>query len=330
MRNRHALSLSRRMLLGAMLSAPFIRGTMAQTYPTRSPRIIVPFPAGGPADTLTRIAMERLSAALGQRVVVENRGGAGGNIAGEAAARAEADGYTMLVAGQAIVAINKALYKKLSYDPATDFTFVGMLGVSPNLLLVNPDAVPVHSVAELIALARKKPGEISYASNGPGSLTHLTAAILAKEAGIELLHVPYQGAAPLTTDLIAGRIGMTFTGASAALPLVQSGQLRAIAVTTGQRSQFSPDIPTLVESGFPTLNAPTWFGVMMRTETPAPIIARLRSEIAALTGREDYADALKKSFFEVMRLPPEATDAYLAKERKLWIEAVKVAGVAIE
>ena len=238
--------------------------------------------------------------------------------------------YTMLVAGQAIVAINKALYKKLSYDSATDFTFLGMLGVSPNLLLVNPNAVPVRSVAELIALAKEKPGEISYASNGPGSLTHLTAATLAKEAGIDLLHVPYQGAAPLITDLMAGRIGMTFTGASTALPLVQSGQLRALAVTTAQRSQFSPDIPTLVESGFPTLNAPTWFGVMMRTATPAPIIARLRSEVAALTGREDYANALKKSFFEVMRVPPEAADEYLAKERTLWIEAVKVAGVAIE
>jgi tripartite-type tricarboxylate transporter receptor subunit TctC len=274
--------------------------------------------------------MEPLSGALGQRVVVENRGGAGGNIAGEAAARAEADGYTMLVAGQAIVAINKALYKKLSYDPATDFTFVGMLGVSPNLLLVNPNAVPVNSVAELIALARKRPGEIAYASNGPGSLTHLTSATLAKEAGIELLHVPYQGAAPLMTDLIAGRIGMTFTAASTALPLVQSGQLRAIAVTTGQRSQFSPDIPTLVESGFPMLDAPTWFAVMMRTATPITIIARLRSEVAALTSREDYANALKKNFFEVMRLPPEGADVYLAKERKLWIEAVKVAGVAIE
>jgi tripartite-type tricarboxylate transporter receptor subunit TctC len=330
MRNRHSFDFSRRMLLGATLSAPFVRGAVAQTYPTRSPRIIVPFPAGGPADTLTRIAVERLSVQLGQQVVVENRGGAGGNIAADAAARAEADGYTMLVAGQAIVAINKALYKKLSYDPPTDFTFVGMLGVSPNLLLVNPNAVPVHSVAELIALAKKKPGEISYASNGPGSLTHLTAAILAKVAGIELLHVPYQGAAPLMTDLMTGRIGMTFTGASTALPLVQSGQLRAVAVTTAQRSQFSPDIPTLMESGFPTLNAPTWFGVMMRTATPAPIVARLRSEIAALTGREDYANALKKSFFEVMRVPPEDTDAYLAKERELWIEAVKVAGVAIE
>ena len=140
-----------------------------------------------------------------------------------------------------------------------------MLGVIANVLLVNPTAVPVNSLAELIALAKKKPGDISYGSNGPGSFTHLTTAILAHQAGAEFLHVPYQGAAPLMTDLLAGRIGMTFTAASAALPLVQSGQLRALAVTTGQRSRFSPDIPTLVESGFPSLDAPVWFGVVVRT-----------------------------------------------------------------
>src|SRR5689334_7496245 len=185
---------SRRALLGAALVAPAWRAA-ADDYPARSPRAIVPFPAGGPTDVLTRIAAERVSAGLGQRLVVENRGGAGGNIAGELVARGEADGYTLLVAGQAILAINKALYKKLSYDPAADFTFIGMLGVIANVLLVNPAAVPVASLAELIALAKKKPGDISYASNGPGSLTHLTTALLAHQAGVALLHVPYQGAA---------------------------------------------------------------------------------------------------------------------------------------
>ena len=223
MRSRRQTSiLTRRTLLGAALATSFGASARAQGYPARNPRIIVPFPAGGPTDVLTRIAADRVSPLLGQKLVVENRGGAGGNIAGEAAARAEADGYTLLVAGQAILAINKALYKKLTYDPAADFKFVGMLGVIANVLLVNPTAVPVNSVAELIALAKKKPGEISYASNGPGSLTHLTTAVLAHEAGMDLLHVPYQGAAPLMTDLLAGRIGMTFTAASAALPLVQS------------------------------------------------------------------------------------------------------------
>ena len=324
------LKWSRRALLGAALGAPFAFKAGAETYPSHSPRVIVPFAAGGPTDFLTRIAAERVSPALGQQLVVESRAGAGGNLAAELVARAEADGYTLLVAGQAILAINKALYKKINYDPATDFSFVGMLGVIANVLLVNPSAVPVNSVAELIALAKKKPGEISYASNGPGSLTHLTTAIMAHEAGVEFLHVPYQGAAPLMTDLLAGRIGMTFTAASAALPLVRSGQLRALAVTTGERSRFSPDLPTLVESGFPSLNAPTWFGVVVRAATPAPILGKLRTDFNAVIASEGYAKALEKQSMEIMLVPPEASDQFLARERKLWSDAVKVTGVSID
>jgi len=327
---RKSLTWSRRALLGAALGAPLAVRALADTYPSRSPRLIVPFPAGGPTDVLARIAAERVSPSLGQQLIVENRSGAGGNLAGEMAARNDADGYTLLVAGQAILAINKALYKKLSYDPATDFAFVGMLGVIANVLLVNPKAVPVNSLAELIALAKSKPGEISYGSNGPGSLTHLTTAIMAHQAGVEFLHVPYQGAAPLMTDLLAGRIGMTLTAASAALPLVQSGQLRALAVTTGQRSRFSPDIPTLVESGFPSLDAPTWFGVVVRTPTPAPILAKLRGEFNAVITSEGYSKALQKSSMEVLPVPPDAADQFLARERKLWSDAVKVTGVSLD
>jgi tripartite-type tricarboxylate transporter receptor subunit TctC len=324
------LAVSRRALLGAALATPFANRARAQTYPTRNPHIIVPFAAGGPTDVLTRIAADRVSPALGQKVVVESRAGASGNIAADSVLRAEADGYTMLVAGQAILAINRALYKKLSYDPATDFKFVGMLGVIANVLLVNPTAVPVTSVAELIALAKKKPGEISYASNGPGSLTHLTAAVMAHQAGVELLHVPYQGASALMSDLLAGRIGMTFTAASAALPLVKSGQLRALAVTTRERSRFSPDLPTLVESGFPSLAAPTWFAVVARSGTPEPILARLRSEFDTVIKSDDYAKALEKQSMEIMRIPPETADDFLARERALWSEAVKITGVSID
>ncbi len=309
---------------------PFIGAARAQAWPSRNVRVIVPFAAGGPTDVLTRIAAERVTPALGQPVVVESRAGADGNLAGELAARSEADGYTLLVAGQAILAINKALYKKLSYDPATDFAFVGMLGVIANVLLVNPAAVPVNSLAELIALAKRKPGEIAYGSNGAGSLTHLTTAILGQQAGAQFLHVPYQGAAPLMTDLIAGRIGMAFTATSAALPLVQSGQLRALAVTTGQRSRFAPNVPTLVESGFPSLNAPVWFGVVVRVNTPAPIVAKLRSEFGTVIASEGYSQALEKQFMEVMRVPPETSEQFLASERKLWSDAVKLTGVSLD
>jgi len=316
-------------VLGAALGAPFALSARADDYPSRPPHMIVPFAAGGPTDVLTRIAAEQVGPRLGQQVIVESRTGAGGNIAAEYVARAPADGYTMLVAGQAIVAINKTLYKKIAYDPATDFAFVGMLGVIANVLLVNPQAVPVNSVAELIALAKKKPGGISYASNGPGSLTHLTSAIMAHQAGIDLLHVPYQGASALMTDLLAGRIGMTFTAASAALPLVKSGQLRAIAVTTGTRSRFAPDVPTLVESGFPSLNAPTWFGAVAPAKTPAPVVAKLRTEFNAVIGSDAYAKALEARSMEVMLVPPEKSDEFLAKERALWSEAVKLTGASV-
>ncbi len=320
---------SRRAVLGAALGAPFALSARADDYPSRPPHMVVPFAAGGPTDVLTRIAAEQVGPRLRQQIVVESRAGAGGNIAAEYVARSTPDGYTMLVAGQAILAINKALYKKIAYDPATDFAFVGMLGVIANVLLVNPQAVPVNSVAELIALAKKKPGDISYASNGPGSLTHLTSAIMAHQAGIDLLHVPYQGASALMTDLLAGRIGMTFTAASAALPLVKAGQLRAIAVTTGTRSRFAPDVPTLVESGFPSLNAPTWFGAVAPAKTPAPVVAKLRTEFNAVIGSDAYAKALEARSMEVMLVPPEKSDEFLAKERALWSEAVKLTGASV-
>jgi tripartite-type tricarboxylate transporter receptor subunit TctC len=320
---------SRRAVLGAALGAPFALSARADDYPSRPPHMVVPFAAGGPTDVLTRIAAEQVGPRLRQQIVVESRAGAGGNIAAEYVARSTPDGYTMLVAGQAILAINKALYKKIAYDPATDFAFVGMLGVIANVLLVNPQAVPVNSVAELIALAKKKPGDISYASNGPGSLTHLTSAIMAHQAGIDLLHVPYQGASALMTDLLAGRTGMTFTAASAALPLVKSGQLRAIAVTTGTRSRFAPDVPTLVESGFPSLNAPTWFGAVAPAKTPAPVVAKLRTEFNAVIGSDAYAKALEARSMEVMLVPPEKSDEFLAKERALWSEAVKLTGASV-
>jgi tripartite-type tricarboxylate transporter receptor subunit TctC len=322
---------TRRATLGAALGATFAARARAQAvYPSRNPRLIVPFAAGGPADVLARIAAEQVSARLGHQIVVDSRPGAGGNLAGEMAARSEADGYTLLVAGQSILAINKALYRSISYDPATDFAFVAMLGVMANVLLVNPQTLPVKSVAELVALAKEKPGAITYGSNGPGSLTHLTMEIMARASGTQFLHVPYRGAAPLMTDLIGGRVDMCFNGASVTLPLVRSGQLRALAVTTGARSRFTPDIPTLVESGFLDLDAPTWFAVVARATTPAPILARLRKDFNVAIASENYAKALDAHGIEVKLVAPEASEAFLAGERKLWSDAVKAAGVTAD
>jgi tripartite-type tricarboxylate transporter receptor subunit TctC len=321
---------SRRAMLTAAFGALAPMRAQAEAYPSRNPRLIVPFPAGGPADILARIGAEQVGARLGQTIIVDSRPGAGGNLAGELVARSEADGYTLLVAGQSILAINKALYRTLSYDPATDFAFVGMLGVMANVLLINPQTLPVHSVAELIALAKTRPGEISYGSNGPGSLTHLTMEIMARESGTKFLHVPYRGSAPLMTDLLGGRLDMCFTGASLALPSARSGQLRALAVTTPTRSRHSPDIPTLIESGFPNLDAPTWFAVMVRATTPAPIIERLRKDFNDVIASENYSRSLETHAIETEPVPPETSGAFLARERTLWGDAVKAAGVVAD
>ena len=191
-------------------------------------------------------------------------------------------------------------------------------------------SAPILRPDDVFAMNENKPGQISYASNGPGSLTHLTTAILAHKAGIELLHVPYQGAAALMTDLLAGRIGMTFTAASAALPLVASGKLRALAVTTGTRSRFSPDVPTLVESGFPDLSIPTWFAAVIRSATPTDTTEKLRKEFNQIVESEEYAAALEKRSMEVMPIAPERADDFLERERKLWSEAVQITGPTVD
>lgn len=321
---------SRRAILGAALGAPFAFGARADTYPTHPVRLIVPFPAGGTTDILARIVADQVGQRLGQPVIVESRPGAGGNVAGEYIARNEADGYNILVAGQSILAINKPMYKKMPYDPVVDFTFIGMLGAIANVLLVNPKVVPANSIAELIALAKKQPGGISYGSNGPGSLSHLTVEVMAHDAGVKFLHVPYRGAAPLMADLLGGQVGMCFTGESVARPLISSGQLRALAVSTAKRSRYSPELPTLIESGFLKLDAPTWFGAVVRSATPTPVLDRIRKELTAVIASESYSQALQKQAIETMIIPEDKTEEFLVKERKLWGEAVKTTGVTVE
>lgn len=313
-------------LLGAAASLAAMRGAAADTFPSRTIRLIVPFAAGGSTDVLARLMAEDLSPRLGQRVLVENRPGAGGNIAGEYVARAEPDGYTLLVAGQSILAINQALYKTLSYDPVGGFAYVGMLGASANVLTVNPKVLPVANVTELVALARSKPGDISYGSNGPGSLSHLMAEVIANRAGISMVHVPYRGAAPLMTDLLAGRVGLCFTATTTALPYEQSGELRAVGVSTPERSKYFPKVATLAESGFPEIRSPTWFAIMAPAGTSAPVLGRLRQEIGAVSASHGYAALLDKHASDPMTMSVPDSEKFLAAERQLWSEAVKATG----
>ncbi len=331
----HRPATGRRAILLGALAAPGIvpgiapRTAMAQDaapWPSRPVRIVVPFPAGGTADLTARLAARSLSPRLGQPVVVENRAGAGGNIAAEHVARAAPDGHALLLAGQAILAINAALYPRLPYDPVADLAFLGMAGSSANVLIAHPTAAPARSLVELIAVAKARPGAISYGSNGAGSLAHLTVEVMARAAGIALLHVPYGGAAPLMTDLLAGRIGFCLTGTPVALPPVREGRLLALAVTTGARIAPLPDAPTLVESGFPDLDAPTWFGLAAPSATPAPVLARLRAEVDALNRSAAYRADLAALHSDPQPLTVAEAEALLARERATWSAAVRSSG----
>jgi tripartite-type tricarboxylate transporter receptor subunit TctC len=319
-------ALPRRLLLAAAgtLAAPGL--LRAQGFPQRPVRIVVPFAPGGPADTMARLAGRALEPRLGQPVVVENRAGAGGNIAAEHVARAAPDGHTLLLAGQGIVAVNKALNPRIPYDPERDFAFLGMFGITANVILAHPDAARATTIAGLIAAARAAPGEITYGSFGVGSLSHLSAEVLAAAAGVQFLHVPYQGAAPMMTDLTAGRVGFGFPGAPLAVPAARAGTLRALAVTTPRRIAALPDVPTMVELGFPDLDAPSWFGAVAPSATPAPVLARLRREMDALNADPAYIAALAAQTAEPLPLTQEQAEALLARERRVWGEAVRRSG----
>jgi tripartite-type tricarboxylate transporter receptor subunit TctC len=307
-------------------------GAGAWAQDTRPVRLVVPFPAGGPTDALARLAADGLAAQLNQPVLVENKAGAAGGIAAEYVARSSPDGLTLLVGGQGLMFINKALYKnkKLPYDPDSDYAYVGMLGSFPNVIVSNPQAVPAQTIAELLALARANPGTISYGSNGIGSLTHLTTEMLASAAKVKFLHVPYQGAAPQMTDLLSGRIGFTVNGVQSVLAHIQQKKLRALAVTTAARYPDLPDVPTLVESGFPSLDLPVWFAVYAPAATPATALARLRGALATVTAAPGYGGELAKRGALVLRVPVEASGALFTRERALWVDAVQTTGATAD
>lgn len=323
-------SVSRRMILRASVAASataLIGPAWAQAgFPSRPIRMIVPFAAGGPADMMTRALANALATQTGHQWVVENRPGAGGNIAAAHVASSAPDGHTLLVAGQAILAINKPLFGKLSYDPERDFTWIGMMGSQPNVMVINTDALPVTDIKGFIDLARAQPGKIAYGSNGVGSLAHLKTEVMAKMAGLSLIHVPYQGAAPQRTDLLAGRIGFSQIGASAAIPILQSEKTRALAVSTAKRSPALPNVPTLIESGFTDLDVPVWFAAVAHSATPAPLLSALRQAIASATATGAYGAEMAKQHGSAEQISVEAAENMLARERRIWTEAVKITG----
>jgi len=302
---------------------------LAQAYPTRPVRLVVPFPPGGSTDIVARIVAQRLGERIGQPLVVENRGGAGGTIGTEAVAKAAPDGYVLGFASTSTHAVAPAVYAKLGYDPIKDFAPISLVAVTPYLLVVNPK-VEVKSLKEFVAYVKPRPGKFNYASAGTGSTTHLAMEMLKSAAGLFILHIPYNGNGPAGTAVIAGDVEFLFGSLPAVLPHAKSGRVRALAVGTPKRSPALPDVPTVAESGFPGFDASLWLAIMAPAGTPAAVVNRLNKEIVAVVRSPDAADALNKAGAE----PTTSTPAELANMVKdgvrKYAAAVKRAGVKLE
>lgn len=303
-------------------------GAFAQGYPAKAVKVIVPYPPGGPTDIVARVVAQKLSEQTGQQFVVDNRGGAGGNIGAEAVARAPADGYTLLVATTAH-AINRTLFKQMSYDLMKDFVPVSQLTAGPLVIVANP-ALPATNVKELIALARAKPGELTFASSGPGQSTHLAAELFDTMAGVKMTHVPYKGSAPALTDTMGGQVSLFFDTMLSAMPHVRSGKLKAIAVTSAARSPAAPEIPTVAESGLPGYEAIAWNGLLAPAGTPKEVVARLNAELRKALELPEIKERFAAQGFAAAWSPPEKYAAFLEAEIDKWGKVVKFSGATVD
>ncbi|HEV3185940.1 MAG TPA: tripartite tricarboxylate transporter substrate binding protein [Xanthobacteraceae bacterium] len=297
----------------------------AETWPTHAVRVMVPFAAGGPADTLARVVGDKLSLAWGQPVVVENRGGAGGNIGAELAARAAPDGYTLLVNPSNHV-INASLYDKLPYDPLADFTPLTEMASYMLVLVVHP-SVPATTLAEFVAWARAQPKGLAIANASTGSPTHLTAALFAQAAGLDFVHVSYRGAAPANADLLGGQVKAMFNNPINALPQIRAGALRALAVTGRERLALLPDVPTVAEEGYPGFEASTWYGLFAPAGVRPALAAKISADAIAALKLPDVQEKLSQQGFDVIAGDPSAFAALLKTELAKWAAVIKATGL---
>ncbi|KAB2911772.1 MAG: tripartite tricarboxylate transporter substrate binding protein [Hyphomicrobiaceae bacterium] len=294
----------------------------AQTYPTKPVTLVVPFPSGGVTDILGRLVAERLSGALGQKVVVENRAGAGGNVGMIAAANVPADGYTLFLGTMGTNAINASLYRDLPIKPAEAFAPLAMVATLPNVLVVNPRTHDIRTAAELIAAAKKASRPLTYGSFGNGSSAHISGALLAVGGGVSLNHVPFRGSGPAMTSLIGGEIDLMFDSMPTALPQVKGGAVRALAVTSANRSSIMPDVPTMQEAGFKGYDLSVWFGVFARSGTPKPILDRLATEIQKIVAQPDVQARMRSLGADPFIVPTADMPAFIAREAQRWAKVV--------
>jgi len=301
----------------------------AQPYPTRPIRMMVPFPAGGGSDTMGRIVGGKLAERLGQQIVVENRPGAAGSIGADIAARAPADGYTILLGSTSELVQYPNVNPKVPYDPLRDFAPIGMVGTIPMVLVVHP-SLPVKNVKELVALAKARPGEINFGSAGQGATTHLAVELFILLTSVKMTHVPYKGSPQAVADLVAGNVQLGIPTMPAALPFIKSGRVKVLGVTTAKRASNLPDVPTLNEAGVKGYEAALWTGILAPANTPAPIINRLNGEIAKVLELKDVKDALDRQGAEAQGSTPQEFAAFLKTEYAKWARVVKEGNIRMQ
>ena len=313
-------------LFALFIAMPLL--AMAQAYPTRPIKMLVPFPAGGTVDFFARVVAPKLGEALGQPVQVENRSGAGGNIAAEAVAKSPADGYTVLM-GSEIVAINISLYKQLGYDPVRDLAPVTLVGTVPNILIANL-AVPATTLKELIALAKKPGTKLSYASTGHGTSSQLSSELFKSMAGVDILHVPYKGGAPAIADVIGGQVNIMFLNMPTGIGQVRAGKVRILGVTSAKRVPQLPDVPTIDEAGVKGFETSAWSGVYVPMGTPREIITRLNTEIVKILKMPSVREQLSGQGAEPVGDSPEEFAQFTRSEIAKWAQVVKASGAKVE
>ena len=316
------------MAAASVVAAGPLGRAFAQAWPNRVVKLAVPFTPGGGIDAIGRILGARLSEMWGQQVVVENKPGAGGNIASEFVARSAPDGYTLYITAGGL-AVNRFLFPSINYDPVNDFAPVTLICLFPNLLVV-PNSSPAHSVRDLLALARASPGKLTFTNPGHGSSPHMSAELFKYMAKVDITHVPYRGAAPGYTDLLAGRVDMTFSVMASGLPLVQAGQVRALGVSTVSRQPTAPEVPTIAEAGVPGYDTSSWFAFFVPAKTPPEIIAKIHADTVAALAEPAIKTKLDALGVIIVGSTPEALAAHLKDEMDKWGPVIKAANIKVK
>jgi tripartite-type tricarboxylate transporter receptor subunit TctC len=312
-------------LLAAAIAGHAHAADAGTPYPTRPVRLILGYPPGGASDAVARILVQPLPGRLGQQVVIDNRPGAGGNIAAEIAARSAPDGHTWFLGNNAILATNQALYERLPFDSVRDFATVVLVGTQPSVLVVHP-SLPAKSVRDVVALAKARPGQLNYASTGTGTAGHLVGELFKSLTKVSFVHIPYKGGGPAVIDLVSGQVHFMFATAASVMQHVRSGRLRALAVTSAKRSPSLPDLPTVAEAGVPGFEAINWHGIVVPAATPAPVIAKINAELTAVLGMSETRERLGAQGVEPKGGTPAEFATYLRSEIPKWTKVVRDSG----